>query len=149
MYPTKNFRNSLDFFDPFGFDFFTPWTTGTVEKQVARHLPRTNVRHTDDAYFVEMAVPGMTRSDLNITLNDEGNLVVKMQHQQKTEEEKKELGRYLRREFGEVNFEQTYVLPEDVEKQKISATMNDGILTISLPKIKEEKASVARQIEIK
>ena len=148
MYPTKKISQSLDFFDPFDFDFFTPWTPSTIEKQSSRHLPRTNVRHNDTAYFVEMAVPGMSRNDLNITLNDEGNLVVKMQHQQKSEEQKKEQGRYLRREFSEVNFEQTYVLPDDVEKQGITAAMADGILTITLPKIKEEKPSVARQINI-
>ena len=57
--------------------------------------------------------------------------------------------KYLRREFSYSKFEQAFVLPDDVEKDKISANVTDGVLTIDLPKrTPEEKAKVNRVIEI-
>ena len=56
---------------------------------------------------------------------------------------------YLRREFSYASYHQTFIMPEEVEVGHIAAAMNDGVLTITLPK-KEEvtKAPVSRQIEI-
>ena len=59
-------------------------------------------------------------------------------------------GRYLRREFAYSKFQQTLILPDDVEKEHISAGVADGVLTITLPKqTAEDKAKATRQIEIK
>ena len=57
-------------------------------------------------------------------------------------------GHYLRREFAYSKYEQTLILPDDVNKQDISARVADGVLTIALPKIKVEENKVARSIEI-
>ena len=56
---------------------------------------------------------------------------------------------YLRREFAYTNFEQKYSLPDNVDEQAISAKVEDGILTIELPKIKREEGKTSRQIAIK
>ena len=64
-------------------------------------------------------------------------------------EEDKKNKRYLRREFSYAKFQQALVLPDDVEKDKISANVSDGVLNITLPKrTPEEKAKVNRVIEI-
>lgn len=109
--------------------------------------PAVNVTEDDKEYKVEVAAPGMTKEDFNVHLTDEGQLVISMEKKQENKEDEK---KYLRREFSYSKFEQAMSLPEDVEKEKISATVNDGVLTIDLPK-KEcvEKPREPRVIEIR
>ena len=71
-----------------------------------------------------------------------------MEKKQEQKEEDKS-ARYLRREFSYSNYQQVYTLPEDVDKDKISARVEDGVLTITLPKLQEEKKSNVREISIK
>ena len=109
--------------------------------------PAINVKETDKAYTVELAAPGITKSDFNVHINDEGNLIIKMEKKQENKEEDKS-ARYLRREFSYTKFEQTLILPDDVKKEDIAARVENGVLTVELPKIVEEKVKVSRQIEI-
>ena len=109
--------------------------------------PAINVKETDKAYTVELAAPGMKKEDFNVHINDEGNLLIKMEkHEEQKEEDKN--ARYLRREFSYSKFEQTLILPDDVEKDQISAKVEHGVLTVELPKHEEQKVKVSRQIEI-
>jgi HSP20 family protein len=101
-------------------------------------LPQVNIKETADAYWVEMAVPGMKKSDFHIDLD---NHLLSISTEVKQEEENKEEN-YTRREFGYSSFRRTFTLPESVDDSKINASYNDGILSIHLPK-KEE----ARQIQ--
>jgi HSP20 family protein len=89
----------------------------------------------------------MKKEDFNVHINDEGNLVVKMENKQEKKEEDKNT-RYLRREFSYSKFEQTLILPDDVKREDISARVDNGVLTVDLPKIVEEKVKVSRQIDI-
>ena len=109
--------------------------------------PAINVKESDNAYTVELAAPGMKKEDFNVHINDEGNLIIKMEQKQENKEEDKNT-RYLRREFSYTKFEQTLILPDDVDKNKISAKVEHGVLTVELPKEVETKAKVARQIAI-
>ena len=109
--------------------------------------PAINVKESDKAYIVELAAPGMKKEDFNVHINDEGNLVVKMESKNEKKEEDKDT-RYLRREFSYSKFEQTLILPDDVKKDAISAKVEHGVLTVELPKLVEEKVKVSRQIEI-
>lgn len=109
--------------------------------------PAINVKETDKGYTVELAAPGMKKEDFNVHINDEGNLIIKMEQKQEHKDEDKN-ARYLRREFSYSKFEQTLILPDDVDKNKISAKVEHGVLTVELPKQEETKAKVARQIAI-
>ena len=109
--------------------------------------PAINVKESDKAYIVELAAPGMKKEDFNVHINDEGNLVVKMESKNEKKEEDKTT-RYLRREFSYSKFEQTLILPDDVKKDAISAKVEHGVLTVELPKLVEEKVKVSRQIDI-
>lgn len=109
--------------------------------------PAINVKESDKAYTVELAAPGMNKQDFNVHINDEGNLVVKMEHKEEHKEEDKNV-RYLRREFSYSKYEQTLILPDDVQKDGICAKVEDGVLTVELPKLVEEKVKLSRQIEI-
>ncbi|MBO4820359.1 MAG: Hsp20/alpha crystallin family protein [Prevotella sp.] len=109
--------------------------------------PATNVMENEEMYVVQLAAPGMKKEDFFVNINDEGNLVVKME--QKAEEKNTdEKMHYLRREFSYTKYEQTLILPDDVDKNKIEAKVEDGILTVKLPKVEEAKVKVARSIDI-
>lgn len=111
--------------------------------------PAINVIENEKDYKVEVAAPGMTKDDFNIHLSEDNELVITMEKKNESKEEDKENKKYLRREFSYSKFQQAFVLPEDVEKEKISANVTDGVLTIDLPKrTSEEKAKINRVIEI-
>ena len=125
-----------DFFDT---DFMTR-TKATA--------PAINVKETEKDYTVEVAAPGMTKDDFNVNIDKDGNLHIHMEaHTEKKEENKK--SHYLRREFAYSKFEQTLLLPDDVEKEAIAARVNDGVLTVTLPKMAKPECPAARQIEVK
>ena len=107
--------------------------------------PAINVLEDENAYTVELAAPGLCKEDFDISLNNEGDLVIKMEKKNAETEQK---AHYLRREFAYSKYEQTLILPDDVDKEKIGAKMADGILNISLPKIQQSVQKVARQIEV-
>ena len=109
--------------------------------------PAINVKESDKAYTVELAAPGMKKENFNVHINDEGNLIIKMEQKQEHKDEDKNM-RYLRREFSYSKFEQTLILPDDVKKEDIKARVENGVLTVELPKIVEEKVKLSRQIDI-
>ena len=111
--------------------------------------PAINVIESDSDYKVEVAAPGMTKEDFNIHLSEDNELVISMEKKSENKEEDKTNRKYLRREFSYSKFQQALILPDDVEKERISANVTDGVLTIELPKrTLEEKQKANRVIEI-
>ena len=109
--------------------------------------PAINVIESEDGYTVELAAPGLKKEDFMVNINEDGNLVIKMEKkQEQTQDDKK--AHYLRREFNYTKFEQTLLLPDDVEKSKIGARVEHGVLTVDLPKTEQARTKVERQIEI-
>ena len=116
--------------------------------QTRTTAPAINVKETCDEYIMEVAVPGLKKEWVRINVTNEGLLHMaienKMEHK---EENKKE--HYLRREFNYSNYQQVYVLPEDVVKDNIAAKVDNGVLTITMPKVnKDEVKKIQRQIDI-
>mgnify|MGYP004616070533 FL=1 len=110
--------------------------------------PAINVKESEKDYTVELAAPGLTKDDFTVNVDNDGNLHIKIENKSNKKEEDKK-SHYLRREFSYSKYEQTLLLPDDVEKEKIAATVNNGVLTIDLPKIEKKEEKTARQIEIK
>ena len=107
-------------------------------------LPKVNIKETADAFIVDMAVPGLKKSDFHIDLD---NQVLSISTEIKEENQHKEEN-YTRREFGYASFKRTFTLPESVNDEKINARYIDGILSIILPKKEEAKRKPARNIKI-
>lgn len=140
MLPVLN-RNSWipDVFSDFFDTDFMPRTKATA--------PAINVKETDKAYVVEVAAPGLKKEDFEVNIDDDGNLHIKMESKtEKKDEDKKE--HYLRREFAYSKYEQTLLLPDDVVKDKVAAHVDNGVLTIDLPKCEEVAKKACRKIEI-
>lgn len=112
--------------------------------------PAINVFETEKEYKVELAAPGMTKEDFNVHIDEENNLVISMEKKTESKENEKKEGRYLRREFSYSKFQQTMILPDDVDKEKIAAQVENGVLNINLPKFTEqEKEKAKRFIDVK
>ncbi|WP_298370906.1 Hsp20/alpha crystallin family protein [uncultured Lutibacter sp.] len=107
-------------------------------------LPKVNIKETADAYLVDMAVPGLKKSDFQINLDND---VLSISTETKDESEQK-AENYTRREFGYSSFKRTFSLPETVDEDKIKASYNEGILSIYLPKKEEAKQKPVRTIKI-
>ena len=109
--------------------------------------PRMNIMETKDNYKLELCIPGLTKEDVKLSIDAEGNLVVEMVKE--TKKENKEEMRYLRHEFSVEHFRQTVMLPDDIHKEQISAKVENGILDIVIPKVTvEEKKQAIQTIEI-
>lgn len=107
-------------------------------------LPAVNIRETGEAYFVEMAVPGLKKSDFDISI-DNNVLSISTELQDKHEDQNET---FTRREFGYSSFKRSFTLPETVEDHKIEGKYHEGILSIHLPKKDEAKQKPARTIKI-
>ena len=114
--------------------------------------PAVNVKEDAKAYTMEIAVPGVKKEYCRVNINADGNLEVaienKLEHKEEEKsEDKKE--HYLRRELSYSNYQQVYALPEDIGKEEISAKVEHGVLTITMPKEKPvEEKKIQRQVEI-
>ena len=106
-----------------------------------------NVKENETAYVMELAAPGIKKEYCRISINDDGNLCIAIENKMEHKDEDKK-HHYLRREFSYSNYEQNYTLPEDVDKEGIAAKVENGILTVTLPKVKKEEKKEAKAIEI-
>ena len=111
----------------FGDLFYDQWPDMFVKRGTT---PPINVIETDKKFKVEIAAPGMTKSDFKIELNGDNQLIVCLEKAV----EKDEKHHYLRREFAYASFRQIFNLPESVDRDKIKAKMHHGVLSIKLPK---------------
>ena len=108
--------------------------------------PAVNVKESKDAYIMEVAAPGIKKEFCRVSINNDGNLSVAIENKQEHKDEDKK-HHYLRREFSYTNYEQNYTLPDDVVKDNISAKVEDGILTITMPKAIQPEPT-AKSIEV-
>ena len=110
--------------------------------------PAINVLETEKEYKVELAAPGLTKEDFNVRVTEENQLVVTMEKKQEQKDEQQD-GRYLRREFSYSKYQQTLLLPDNVEQDKITASVQHGVLNILIPKVAPEaEKPQERSIEI-
>lgn len=108
-------------------------------------LPAVNIKETNNEFVLELAAPGMKKSDFNIEVDNKMLSI----SSEVSEKNKTEAGNYSRREFGYASFKRTFNLPETVDAAKVSASYNDGILTVNLPKREEAIPKPPKRIEIK
>lgn len=132
--PNRNYYPIRSIFD----DFFTP----TIWEDFHTSTPSANVWEEDNTVHVEMALPGVKKDDINITITEDS---VSISGATKTEEKEEDKRKYYYQSM-ESSFEQTFNLPTKVDSEKSDAKLEDGILHIALPKADEVKP---KKIEIK
>ncbi len=121
---------------------------GAVEKEVKApavdFIPAVNTREADDAYYIEVDLPGVKKEDISIDVNDN---VLTISGERKVEEERKD-EEFYRIESVYGTFERSFTLPEDVDPDKIEAEAKDGVLIVKIPK-KQVVETAPKKIEIK
>ena len=128
-------------------EVFDDFLTNGLMQRTNATAPAINVMENETQYIVELAAPGLRKEDFQVHVNEDGNLTIKMEQKNEVKEEN-EKTHYLRREFSYSKYEQTLLLPEDVDREGITARVNDGVLRVDLPKVKKEEQKLFRPIEI-
>ena len=106
-------------------------------------IPSVNVKETETDFKIEMAIPGQKKEDLKISV-EENVLTISCEKKENIEENKD--CRYTRREYRYHSFSRTFTLPETCETDKISASYEDGILSVSLPKKEITEAIPSKKV---
>lgn len=109
--------------------------------------PALNIVETEKEYIVEIAAPGVTKDDFCVTVDKHDQLIVTVENRNNNEERDKK-GKFLRREFSYSQFQQTLILPENVNKEAIRATQDNGVLTITIPKNHATVAAEPKRIAV-
>ncbi|MBE6241826.1 MAG: Hsp20/alpha crystallin family protein [Bacteroidales bacterium] len=148
MLPSRRFNSQ------FGLtDFFNDFFENKALEKVTGTAPAMNVMENEKEYKLEVAAPGMCKDDFKVHLNKDGNLIIEMEKKEcgcKGKEEDKKECRYLRKEFSYSKFSQTLLLPDNADKEKIEAQVNNGVLKVVIPKLEKVKAEdEKREIEVK
>lgn len=100
--------------------------------------PAVNVIENAKDYKIEVAAPGMTKEDFKVNVDENDNLIISMEKKNENNQGK-ENSHYLRREFSYSKFQQVMTLPDNADKENISAKVNNGILNIQIPKLQEDQ----------
>jgi HSP20 family protein len=108
-------------------------------------LPSVNIKENAEAFVVEVAAPGFSKSDFNLNLNHD---LLTISSEKKTENETKEGEQFTKHEFSYQSFSRSFSLPNLSDGDKIEASYDNGILKINIPKREESKPKLSRQIEI-
>lgn len=140
MLPSKHYNN------PWVPDVFNDFFDNDWMVRSNATAPAINVLETENSYELELAAPGMTKEDFKVTLDNDGDLVINMEKKQ----EEKRHGHFLRREYSYTKFQQTMLLPDDADREKIDAKVINGELKVSIPKIKRAPVQDTKKtIEVK
>lgn len=123
----------------------TDWLGGRTQNLVATN-PAVNIIEKDTTFTLEVAAPGIKKEDFNIELNND---LLTISVSRDTSEQDKDEVKYTRREFSFASFKRSFTLPESINTAEISASYEDGILVVGLPKREEAQVQPARLIEIK
>ena len=136
------------------FDWLNNWFDDNffntpVMAQTTTTAPAVNVKEDNKQYVMEVAVPGLKKEQVNMSIDKDGYLTLSIENKNEQKDENKK-EHYLRREFSNTSYRQSYALPDNVDADKIEANVADGVLKVVLPKVekKEEKEDV-KHIEVK
>lgn len=136
---TRNESPFLDFTKKFFGNDFEYYPSRLFESKAL-----SNIIEEEDKYSIELSAPGFKKDDIKIEIDND---VLRISSDVEDENEEEKNG-YYRREFYKSSFERNFALPKNINKNKISASMEDGILNIDIPKEKE-KETKNLQISIK
>lgn len=150
MRPLMRIRPSRRSMSPVGFDGFENEVRRLLdeafgEAETIGWRPAVEVTETADELELTAELPGMSRDDVEIELEDDMLTIRGVKEEQK--EEEKEEGevtyRMAERSYGE--FSRSFTVPSTVDAEAISAEFRDGVLTVTMPKTAESRG---RKIEI-
>lgn len=142
--PTNPFTELNRFFERMQSDFQEMVHSWSEESEFVSSSVRVDLEDRDDEFVLTAELPGFEKDDIDVRVTDR-TLRLEAEHAEEIEEE--EEGEYVRRERHRASVARSISLPEAVEADDISATFNNGVLTVQLPK--SEPVTQGKQIEIR
>ena len=133
--PTGSFLTTRDPFARMLDSFFGEGLYPSEDVSNRTWMPSVNIRETEQAFFVEAELPGLTKKDIDITLE---NNMLKLSGERRFEKDTNEES-YHRVERSYGSFLRTFSLPSQVNAESVKASFKDGVLTIEVPKAEEAK----------
>ena len=128
-------------------DFFKPWNewfdNGGLRGRTM-NVPAVNITEHKNEYQVSLAAPGLKKDDFKIDVN--GNMLTISSEKEENKEEKDK--RFTRKEYSYSSFSRSFTLPEEINKEKIEAKYEDGVLKILMPRKEEAKKLSAKHIAV-
>lgn len=128
-------------------DFFRPWNEwfeiGGLPARTM-NVPAVNITENENGYQVSLAAPGLKKDDFKIDV--EGNMLTISSEKEESSEEKDK--KFTRKEYNYSSFSRSFNLPDEVNREKIEAKYEQGVLHIALPKREEAKKLAAKQIAV-
>lgn len=115
-----------------------------ISDRLVTRVPAVNITETADAFAIELAAPGLQKSDFKINV-DKNVISLGVEKVEETETKEK---MYSKKEYNYSSFSRSFTLPETVDYSNIDATYTDGILRVKIGK-KEEAIVAKRLIEVK
>ena len=147
-HPLFDLRNEIDtlfdrFFSGSLLGPFVGFEAQPLRQRLGGTVPKVDVSETDKEIQVVAELPGLKQEDVDLSLDDDV-LTIRGERQDSREEKEKQY-HLTERSYG--LFERSFQLPDSVDRDRISAKFENGLLTVTLPKSEKVKAS-ARRIEI-
>lgn len=115
-----------------------------ISDRLVTRVPAVNITESDRGFKIELAAPGLNKSDFKINV-DKNVMSISVE---KTEEKTDESNVYSKKEFSYTSFSRSFTLPDTVDYSNIDASYQDGVLAIAIGK-KEEAIVAKRLIEVK
>ena len=106
-------------------------------------VPAVDIEETADDFVIKAELPGYSENDVKIYVEKH---VLHISGEENSKDEEKEGRKYLIKERRHTSFERSFSLPDGLDESAINASFENGILTVTLPKLPEEKP---RHIEVK
>jgi len=127
-------------------DFFNDRVFNNINHAPRKNTsPAVNIIEADNEFKIEVAVPGLSKNDFNIEIEDDVLTISSVENEKKEEE----IPNYTRREFNFSSFKRSFQLPETIDQDQIQASHKEGVLSITLVKKEEVVQNAPKQIEIK
>jgi len=118
-------------------DFFARWKD-------SQKIPFVNVEETDDMFVMSLAAPGLKKDDFNIEVNN-GMMVISSEQSDESEEKG---DNFTRKEFSYSSFKRSFWLPENCKPENISASYEDGVLKVTVPKEESRAVEAPKKIKV-
>ena len=140
-------NNGRNLADPWASDFFDidSLFTKAWPKSFEKTLPAVNISENKKQYQVDVMAPGMKKEDFKIQV-EEDVLIITAEAKQETREEDKDR-QFSRREYNYSTFTRSFRLPDNAKDDSISASYEDGILQLTIPKT-ETQVRAAKEIKV-
>ena len=138
-----------DLFDNFmkDFPFFDDNTESNVEKKLygrrGKNLMKTDIKETEGGYELEMDLPGFTKDEIKVSLEN-GYMTISAAKGLDKDEQDKKSGRYIRKERYAGACSRSFYVGEDITEEDIKAEFKHGLLKLFVPK-KEAKPAVEQK----